>query len=209
LYRAKLVRGAAVAKFVLPSFEGAVPPRGQRTDERKARPQEHDPAKAERDGYTRGFEAGEKAGADSAAKEARRLLDGLRAAAGALNALRAQMVQEAEPQVAELALAVARRIVMEELEDRPERVVRIVREAIRRIERGGPVTVRVHPDLYSLVRGLREDGADMQAEIVLDVDPSVPPAGPIVSGTTEEVLTDVDEQIRVIAEDLRTERAAR
>jgi flagellar assembly protein FliH len=210
LYKAKLVSGATVSDFVLPSFEGAAKaPRAVVSGERRHKSPEQAQADAEREAYARGFEAGKKAGADLVAREAAPLLSGLRAAAEGLNALREQMVREAEPQVVDLAVAVARRIVIGELSENPARIAAIVKEAIRRIERTGPVTVRVHPDLSVLIRGLQSGAAELQTEILLDIDPSVPPDGPIVTGATEEVLTGVDEQIRVIAEELRNDRAAR
>jgi flagellar assembly protein FliH len=210
LYKGKLVQGATVSDFVLPSFEGAArPTRAGNPGERKSRTAERTQADIEREGYARGFEAGKKAGSDIVVREAAPLLAGLRTAVEGMGALREQVVREAEPQVVDLALAIARRIVIGELSEKPERIAAIVKEAVRRIERTGPVTVRVHPDLSNLIKGLQSEATDIQAELLLDVDPSVPPAGPIVTGTTEEVLTDVDEQIRVIAEELRGERAAR
>jgi flagellar assembly protein FliH len=210
LYKGKLVQGATVSDFVLPSFEGAARPvRAGNAAERKIRPAGRTQADIEREGFARGFEAGKKAGSDLVAREAAPLLAGLRAAVDGVGALREQILREAEPQVVDLALAVARRIVIGELSEKPERICAIVKEAVRRIERTGPVTVRAHPDLSGLIKGLQSEATDFQAEILLDVDPSVPPAGPIVSGTTEEVRTDVDEQIRVIFEELRGDRAAR
>ncbi len=210
MYKGKLVERGAVSKFDLPSFEGAAgPPRAGKPEAHRRRPPERTPADIEREGYARGFEAGKKAGSERVAREAAPLLSGLRAAVDEAGALRERIVREAEPQVVELAVAVARRILIGELSENPGRIAGIVKEAIRRIERAGPVTVRVHPDLAHLIAGLQAGTAGFQAEILLDVDPSVPPAGPIVTGATEEVLTDVDEQIRVIVEEMRSERATR
>jgi flagellar assembly protein FliH len=210
LFKAKGFPQGEVSKFTLPSFEGARDlPRPANRPEKKIKPPEKTPADIEREAYVKGFEEGRKAGAAAVAREAAVLLTGLRAAAAGVNELKEQIAAEAEPQVAELAMAVARRVLMGELSEKPERIVEIVKEAIRRIERAGPVTVRVHPDLAGLIAELKEGTTDFQAEILLDVDPSVPPAGPVVTGGTEEVLTDVDEQIRVIMDELRSERAAR
>jgi flagellar assembly protein FliH len=137
------------------------------------------------------------------------LLAGLTAAIAGVEEFRKQVVQEAEPQVVELAVAVARRILVGELSENPERIVEIVKEAIRRIERSGSVTIRVHPDLSRVISSLKGRSAEFQADILLDVDPSVPLHGPIVTGGTEEVLPDLDEQIRVIMDELRSARAER
>jgi flagellar assembly protein FliH len=210
LYKRKFASDAKVSKFAFPSFEGiGEPPRAGRPDGRGARPSERTIADVEREAHVRGFEAGEKAGAESVLREAAPLLEGLQCAVDAIRVLREQISREAEPQMVDLALAIARRIVMEELSSCPERIVAIVKEAIRRIERAGPITIKVHPDLYNLMAGVKADLAESRTEILFDVDPSVSPSGPIVMGTSEEVLTDVDDQIRTIADDIRSARAGR
>lgn len=212
MYRAKLVSEEAVSKFDLPTFEGGKePPRAARKADRKIPPQPpaRTPADIEKDAYGKGFAEGRRAGEESAAREAAPLIAGLSAAIAGVEEFRKQVVQEAEPQVVELAVAVARRILVGELSENPERIVEIVKEAIRRIERSGSVTIRVHPDLSRVISSLKGRSAEFQADILLDVDPSVPPHGPIVTGGTEEVLTDVDEQIRVIMDELRSARAER
>jgi len=210
LYKRKFASDAIVSKFHFPSFEGiSAPSRTGRPEGWGARFSERTPEDAEREAHIRGFEAGEKAGAESVSREAASLLEGLRCAVDAVRVLKEQIAREAEPQVVELAVAIARRIVMEELSACPERIVVIVKEAIRRIERAGPVTIKVHPDLYNLMAGVKAELEESRTEILFDVDPSVSPSGPVVVGTTEEVLTDVDDQIRTIVDDMRNARAGR
>lgn len=210
LYKGKLARDAIVSKFASPSFEGiAEPSCAGRPEGRGARSSERTIEDVEREARDRGFEAGEKAGAESVSREAASLLEGLRCAVDAVRVLRERIVREAEPQVVELAVAIARRIVMDEFSSCPERIVVIVKEAIRRIERAGPVTIKVHPDLYNLIAGVKAELAESRTEILFDVDPSVSPSGPVVMGTSEEVLTNVDDQIRTIVDDMRSARAGR
>ena len=210
MYKRKFASDATVSKFVFPSFEGiAGPARGGRPEGRGARSSERTPEDIEREAHARGFEAGEKAGTESVSREAAALLDGLRCAVDGVRVLGEQIAREAEPQVVELAVAIARRIVMEELSACPERIALIVKEAIRRIERAGPVTIKVHPDLYNLLAGMKSELAESRTEILFDIDPSVSPSGPVVVGTTEEVLTDVDDQIRTIVDEIRSARAGR
>ncbi|MCL1926690.1 MAG: FliH/SctL family protein [Syntrophorhabdaceae bacterium] len=171
-------------------------------------PPERSLVEIEREAYEKGMEEGRRAGAESVKTEAAGLLSGVRAAVAGIRKLHDQVVREAESQVVELAIAIARRILIGELSDNPARVVDIVKEAIRRIERTGPVTIRVHPDLSDAISSLKGRSSEFQTDILLDVDPSVPVHGPIIVGATEEVLTDIDEQIRVISEELRSERAS-
>ena len=210
MYKRKFATEPKVSKFTFPSFEGiGEPPRVGRPDGRGARPSERTIQDVEREAHLRGLEAGEKAGAENVLREAAPLLEGLRCAVEEMRLLREQISREAEPQVIDLALAIARRIVMDELSSCPERIVAIVKEAIRRIERSGPITIKVHPDLYNLIAGVKADLAESRTEILFDVDPSVSPSGPVVMGTSEEVLTDVDDQIRTIVDEIRSARAGR
>ncbi|MHB1012153.1 MAG: FliH/SctL family protein [Desulfobacteria bacterium] len=210
MYKRKFASDMKVSKFSFPSFDGiAEPPRTGRQEGRGARSSERTPEDVEREAHTRGFEAGEKAGAESVSREAAALLEGLRCAVDGVRVLGEQIAREAEHQVVEIAVAIARRIVMDELSACPERIVVIVKEAIRRIERAGPVTIKVHPDLYNLLAGVNAELAESRTEILFDIDPSVSPSGPVVVGTTEEVLTDVDDQIRIIVDDMRSARAGR
>jgi flagellar assembly protein FliH len=200
-----------VSKFQLPSFEGTRDPQrfpSAGKDRKAPPPPKRTPADIEKEAYAKGFEEGRRAGTQSFEKEAAPLLSGLCAAVDGVQEFREMVVREIEPQVVELALAVARRILIGELSESPERVVEIVKEAIRRIERTGAVTIRVHPDLSDAISSLKGRSAEFQADILLDIDPSVPPNGPVVVGSKEEIHTDIDEQIRVIAEELRAERAA-
>lgn len=210
MFKLKFAVDAKVSKFAFPSFEGiAEPARARRPEGRGARPFERMPEDVEREAHIRGFEAGEKAGTESVSREADALLEGLRCAVDAVRVLGEQIAREAEPQVVELAVAIARRIVMEELSTSPGRIVAIVKEAIRRIGRAGPVTIKVHPDLYNLLAGMKAELAGFRTEIHFHIDPSVPPNGPVVVGRSEEVLTDVDDQIRTIVDDMRSARADR
>lgn len=207
LFRRKFANDAKVSKFAFPSFEGKAEP--VLAGHRGPRPSGQTPEDVLREAHLRGFEAGEKAGSESVSREAAPLLEGLRSAVDAVRVLREQIAREAEPQVVELAVAIARRIVMEELSTSPERIVAIVKEAIRRIGRAGPLTIKVHPDLYNLLAGMKAELAGFRTEIHFHIDPSVPPNGPVVVGRSEEVLTDVDDQIRTIVDDMRSARADR
>jgi flagellar assembly protein FliH len=207
LFKGKLVRDPKVEKYDLPSFEGvAEPGRGGRPVNR---PVPKTPEDLVREEKLKGFEEWRLAGIEAIEREAIQLLAGLRSAVESVDILRAQILREAETQIVTLAVAIARRILIEEISVNPGLIAATVKEAIRKIERPGPVTVKVHPDLYNLIAGINDGVAESPAEIIIDIDPSVPPAGPVVTGTTEEILIDVDEQIRVIVEEIRSERASR
>lgn len=104
-----------------------------------------------------------RARAEALVRERREALEAEARAAAHLEveAARRAAVAEVEDAVAALAVAVARRVVGEALEARPERVRALVREALSRVRRASRVRVRVHPaDAEAL--------ADLPAELVPD-----------------------------------------
>jgi flagellar biosynthesis/type III secretory pathway protein FliH len=100
-----------------------------------------------------------------------------------------EMLRGASESIVEIALAVARRLVGEELALRPERVREIVDEAIERVRRAKGARVRVHPeDAQQLV--------DLHVHIV--EDDSITRGGCLV----ESELGDVDARLEVRLEAL-------
>jgi flagellar assembly protein FliH len=106
-------------------------------------------AAARAEGHADGVEAGlaEARGQVAAA------LATLRAAAAELDAVRERTAEAVERDAVELALAVAEKVVAGTLAVEPERVLDVVRGALRRLTERRRVTVLVHPDDLELVRG--------------------------------------------------------
>jgi flagellar assembly protein FliH len=103
---------------------------------------------------------GHRAGAEQARLEAAAALQpalaALAAAADRLAELQAEAAGRAETRATELALAVAEKIVAGALDVQPERVLDVVRGALRGMLDHGRVVVCVHPDDAELVRGAVE-----------------------------------------------------
>ncbi len=156
----------------------------------------------EREAYEKGFASGEKAGFAMGEQKAALLLDRLETIIRAMNALKSSVIKELEPQVFDLAITIARRIVIEELTIKPDVIVRIVKEAMRKLERTGPITIKINPALYDLFVKMKPELIDLHPEIVFDVDPSASTTGPLVIGPMEEVVTDIEAQMTNIIEDI-------
>lgn len=101
-----------------------------------------------------------------------------------LDRARERMELETERAIVLLAVAIARKIVGEELAAKPEHVRALVREALDRVRRAERVRVRVHPDDASVVR-------DLGVEIVEDA--TIERGGCIV----ESELGDIDARLAV------------
>jgi flagellar biosynthesis/type III secretory pathway protein FliH len=163
----------------------------------------------ERDAYEKGYAAGEKSGLEMGAEKAKILLDRIETMLSELVSLRESLIREAEPQMVELAVSIAQKILMRELAMKPEDIVSMTREALMKIERSGQITIKINPSLYDLFMKLKPQLQTIHPDIVFDVDPSAPAHGSVVMGSVEDVVTDLDDQLRNLIKDMGDCRAAR
>ena len=136
-------------------------------------------------------EAGREA-LEAEAREAARA--GLAAAMVGVETARREAIEEVRASVAELALALARRIVADALADDPSRIEALVQDALSRVRRASRTRVRVHPD------GAGRLGA-LDVEVI--ADETLEPGDCVV----ESDLGDVDARIETRLDAL--ERALR
>jgi flagellar assembly protein FliH len=177
----------------MPSFEKV----------RSAAPDERSPAQRaeeiEREAYEKGFEEGEKAGFAMGEQKSRVILEKLEKVVKELALFREGLVGNLEPQIVQLAVAIAKRILLREVSLSPETIVEITKEALTRLERTGQITIKIHPSLFDLFMKHRPSLLTVHPDIVFDVDPSVSAHGTVVVGTSEEVVTALDEQLSNLA----------
>jgi flagellar assembly protein FliH len=112
-------------------------------------------ATLEREAFAKGYEQGERAGLEAAGKRGEAMLRRLSETITELTALRASMIRQTETQIVELALAVARRIVLREVALDRNLLIAIVRVALDRLGESARVTVRLHPDEYEATGAAR------------------------------------------------------
>ena len=157
----------------------------------------------EREAYERGYAAGEKAGFEMGQQKAKVLIDKVEALLKELVTLRETIIRAAEPQCIELAVAMARKILMKELTARPEELVNLSKEALLKLERTGQIVIKINPSLYDLFTKHKPELLSVHPDIVFDVDPSISRFGSVVIGPVEEVVTDLDEQLKNLIKDMR------
>jgi len=106
-------------------------------------------AAARAEGHADGLSAGLEEGRAQVAAA----LGALSEAAAGIDAVRAATAEAVERDAVELAVQLTEKIVAGTLEADPERVLDVVRGALRRLGERRRVTVLVHPDDLELVRG--------------------------------------------------------
>ncbi|MEW6167219.1 MAG: FliH/SctL family protein [Pseudomonadota bacterium] len=185
---------AELPRWQLPSFDpGASPPTAQQLDQIEAA--------AYQEGFQRGQAEGYAAGQRAAATQAQRLQALVEHIARPL----AHLDDEIEHALVELAGAIARRILHEELVAAPERVAALVREALA----GLPPQLRsvrlcVHPEDAVLLREQLVAPAELK-DLEIVADPQLKRGDCRVF--TESALVDarLDRRVRVVAQALAGE----
>jgi flagellar assembly protein FliH len=153
--------------------------------------------------------AGRAAGMAAAQAEIASAIAALKAALDGVEALRDEVAARFESDAVELALSLAQRIVAGSLEVAPERVLDVVRGALRRVTDRHRITIVVHPDDVALVS---EQLDALNAELggidegTVQGDRRVGRGGAIVQTSEGAIDAEIESQLdrarAVVAEDL-------
>ncbi len=149
----------------------------------------------QRQAYEEGFAAGEKAGFEVGGSKAAVLIERLENMIKEVSDFKSTLVADLEGQVVDLAIAMARKVTGEEIRTRPEVIITVVKEALKRLQRTGTITVRVNPAIYELFLKRKSEFTELHEDIVFDVNAHVSVTGPMVISNTEEVVANIDELI--------------
>ncbi|HDH01609.1 MAG TPA: hypothetical protein ENH17_00610, partial [Nitrospirae bacterium] len=162
-------------------------------------------AAIERAAYEKGFSAGEQAGYTVGEEKALMLLERLEDILTEMTELKKKVLTEAQPQVFALSVAMAKKILRDEIRQNPEVIINLIKAAMEKIERTGTITIKINPALKELIANHKPELLAIHPEIRFDTDPSIPPASPLVVGPEEEVITDLESQLTNLVEDLGEE----
>lgn len=206
LFRSKVLKDAGHLAFGMPALHG------KKLNELEKEPPkpslEQRIAAIEKDAYQKGFAAGERAGLDVGTQKAAAILQRLQITLKELAELKDNLASDIEPGVLKLSVAIARKIIAKELAQTPESVCEIVKAALRKVEKTGPITIKINPALEGIFKTFKPELLNIHPEIVFDIDPSVSMTGPLVIGPVDEIVTEIDEQIKVIELELEAMRVA-
>ena len=197
--KAKVLRNQNSTEFGMPSLEHKHP--GDITE----RDFNQDLAVIERTAYENGFSAGEQAGYVVGEEKALMLLERLETILTEMKDMKKRVLTEVQPQVFALSVAMARKILRDEIRQNPETIINLIKAAMGKMEKTGTITIKINPALNELISNHKPELLAIHPEIRFDTDPSIPPAGPLVVGPEEEVITDFESQLTNLIEDLGEE----
>jgi flagellar assembly protein FliH len=151
-------------------------------------------AEIERGAYLAGFAQGEKAGQKTALDQLAPYLDRFRALTTELTRLRAIHLKAIEPEILDLAIHVARKVVHRAVETDPETVRHVAAAAIRAAVDRTRVAVRVAPSEHALLETFRPDllRIDGVKEVTIEADDRIAPGGCVVESDGGEIDARID-----------------
>jgi flagellar biosynthesis/type III secretory pathway protein FliH len=149
-------------------------------------------AQAVQDGLAEGLQRGR----EESAAELGPAMEALRSALEEAVRARDEIVDSAEARAAELAIAIAEKVVAGALTVAPERVIDVVRGALRGMLDGDRIVVCVHPDDVELVRAAGNELADAHIEIF--AERRVARGGALVRTSVGEVDAQIDTKLEAV-----------
>jgi len=155
-------------------------------------------AALEREAFAKGYEQGERAGAEAAAQRGEAILRRLAQTVEELTTLRAEMIHQTERQMVQLALAIARRIVHREVSLNQDLLMAMARVALDRLGDSAQVTVRLNPEEFEATGAARVAQLG-SAHVTVVSDSRVPRGGCRVESALGTMDAGVDAQLQEIA----------
>lgn len=164
----------------------------------------------QQEGYDAGFTLGMEAGKEQARQDMSEELS--RSAQQATERLKTAqqdghtMILAAEQQILELSVAIARKILLREIDENPLAVLPIVRGALEKVRDQQIVTVRVHSVDYDLIMQSRHDLQGFigrEQPILVQSDDSVPQGSCLIDSSSGTVDARIDTQLESIQKALQ------
>jgi flagellar assembly protein FliH len=155
----------------------------------------------EREAYERGFAMGEKTGFELGEQKATLLLEKIENVLKEATIIKEKIIEDLSPQIFDFAVALAKRIIIEEISLKPEVIMTIIKEGLKKIEKTGTIKIKVNPSIYSLISKAKPELLSIHPDIVFEVDHSI--SAPVIIGPEQEIITDIDHQIKNLLEDIK------
>lgn len=193
--KGKILKEGEIRSFGMPSFDNR--DKGREMDELVP-----DTEDIERKAYEEGFSAGEKAGYDIGLQKAEVLLESLKKLIEDFTRKKEEVLRSIEPQVVALSIAIARRILKDEIATDPEKIANLVKVSMRRLVQPGQIVIRINPSLSEIFERLRPELLQIGGDIRIEEDPSVALSAPVVSSAEQEIPIDLEAQLTNLIEEM-------
>lgn len=149
-------------------------------------------AALEREAFAKGYAQGERAGIEAGGKRAEAMLRRVAQTLTDLSGLRETLIQQTERQMVQLALTIARRIVLREVTLDPELIAAMAHVALKKLGTASPATIRLNPEDYTVVAHDGERWGGGQVNVV--PDPAIARGGCLVESEFGRIDASIERQ---------------
>lgn len=159
----------------------------------------------ERDAYERGFASGERAGRELGLKQVEASHQLVARLIEALQKVKPALLENAEKEILQIAVAVARRILRQEFSHNPEHLLRAIRAVLQKMGQIESLVIRLHPHDLERLRKERNKVVELVGNVQwfrLEPDASLLQGECLVESNAQIVDLRIDSQLSVIEEEL-------
>jgi len=153
--------------------------------------------------YAKGFARGEKAGIESGKEKFESVVNSINKALSELIKIRQDIYLESEQEIVKLALAIARKVVCNEIRVNKDTVVNVVKEAVKKVEGNEKVKVKLSCKDFEFIKNEKPAMIDKITNIEnagFIMDESICDGGCIIETESGDIDSRVEKQFQAIEE---------
>ena len=161
--------------------------------------------------YRKGHEEGRSSGLEDGMREARKVTESFNRLVTDVEAQRAGIYRQAESEVVDLAMEIAKKIIGIKAEFDPELVIDAARKAVRLLLDRSTLVIKVSPEQESFVRERLDDLYAMDDRIqrvTIEPDRRVAPGGCVLETDSGNVDARLETEMQAITDSLRKANAS-
>jgi flagellar assembly protein FliH len=156
--------------------------------------------------YVEGFAQGEKAGMEAGGKRLEPVLNNFREALSELGKVRKEIYLNAEKDIIELAFAIARKIVCNEVTTNKEAVINVIKEALKKVVDHEGIKIKINPSDLQLIKNAKLHISNLFDNIesfTLEEDETITNGGCVIETKAGDIDARIDKQLEVLEEAFR------
>jgi len=175
----------------------------RRNDEIKKGSIDETVGEIEEKAYAKGFARGEKAGIESGNEKIESVVNSINLGLSELIKIRQDIYLETEQEIVKLAMAIARKVVCNEIRVNKDTVVNVVKEAVEKVEGNEKVKVRLSCKDFQFIKSEKPAIIDKIINIEnvgFEMDDSIPDGGCIIETESGDIDARIEKQFQAVEE---------
>ena len=153
--------------------------------------------------YAKGFARGEKAGIESGKEKIESVVNSINKGLSELIKIRQDIYLETEQEIVKLSMAIARKIVCNEIRVNKDTVVNVVKEAVKRVEGNEKMKVKLSCKDFQFIKSEKSEIIDKITNIEnvgFEMDESIPDGGCIIETESGDIDARIEKQFIAVEE---------